>query len=162
MKTAKVAKRAAGRGARKPTVSAATMARLIREGKVPAHYAVAKADGDGAVNDWIELLPGWQSVRAGRVDAVVTRQAPNVHKAVKWHGLWYGIPGGGWFLAIASFKAHLKLVFFDGASLRPLPPTDLATKPQRALDVREADKLDEAQLAGWVKQASRLPGWGRA
>jgi len=71
-------------------------------------------------------------------------------------------PGQGWFLAVASFKAHLKLVFFDGASLTPVPPGPLATKPQRALDVREADKLDEAQLAGWVKQASQLPGWGRA
>ena len=72
------------------------------------------------------------------------------------------MPGQGWFLAIGSFKAHLKLVFFDGASLTPVPPSPLATKPQRTLDVREADKLDEAQLAGWVEQASQLPGWGKA
>jgi len=163
MKPPKVAKKTAGRrGARKPATSEATMARLIREGKVPAHYAAPKADGDGAVRAWIALLPGWQSARAGRLDAVVTRQVPNVHKAVKWHGLWYGMPGKGWFLAVGSFKAHLKLVFFDGASLTPLPPTTLATRPQRALDVREGDKLDETELAGWVKQASRLPGWGKA
>jgi len=72
------------------------------------------------------------------------------------------VPGQGWFLAIASFKAHLKLVFFDGAKLTPVPPVHLATKPQRALDVRERDTLDEAQLAGWVKQAGQWPGWGRA
>jgi hypothetical protein len=49
---------------------------------------------DGAVRAWIDLLPKWQTVRARRVDAVVTRQVPNVHKAVKWHGAWYGVPGG--------------------------------------------------------------------
>ncbi len=71
--------------ARKPTNAAAK--------ELPAHYAVPKADGDGAVQAWIDLLPDWQSARARRVDAVVTRQVPNVHKAVKWHGAWYGVPG---------------------------------------------------------------------
>ncbi len=129
---------------------------------LPAHYAVPKGEGDGPVQAWIDLLPDWQSARARRIDAVVTRQVPHVHKAIKWHGAWYGVPGQGWFLAFSSFKAHLKLVFFDGASLTPVPPTPLAAKPQRALDVREADELDEAQLADWVKQASQLPGWGNA
>ena len=92
----------------------------------------------------------------------MTRQVPNVHKAIKWHGAWYGVPSPGWFLAVFCFKAHLKLVFFDGASPTPVPPSPLATKPQRALDVPEADKLDEAQPAGWVKQASQLPGGGKA
>lgn len=168
-KSAKVAIRAAARRVAakppnrgKPTMTAAKMANLIREGKVPAHYAVAKSEGNGAVQAWIDLLPDWQSTRARRIDAVVTRQMPNAHKAVRWHGAWYGVPGQGWFLAIASFKAHLKLVFFDGASLTPVLPVHLATKPQRALDVREADELDEARLAGWVKQAGELPGWGEA
>lgn len=130
--------------------------------KMPAHYAVPKSEGDAAVQAWIDLLPDWQSERARRIDAVVTRQMPHVHKAVKWHGVWYGVPGKGWFLAFNSFKAHLKLVFFDGTSLVPVPPGPLATQPQRALDVREADPLDEARLAGWVKQAHALPGWGKA
>lgn len=128
----------------------------------PAHYAIPKSDGDAAVQAWIDLLPDWQSDRARRLDAVVTRRFPAVHKAVRWHGVWYGVPGRGWFLAVASFRRHLKLVFFDGASLRPALPVALATKPQRALDVREADGLDEARLDRWVGQASRLPGWGKA
>ena len=130
--------------------------------KPPAHYAVAKADGNAAVQAWIALLPDWQAARARRVDAVVTRRMPKVHKAVRWHGAWYGVPGRGWFLAVASFKAHLKLVFFDGASLEPTPPVRLAAKGQRALDVREDDALDERRLAGWVAQAGRMPGWGKA
>src|SRR4030095_2699293 len=143
----------AGSPGRSPTKTAAY--------KPPAHYAVPKSEGDRAVHAWIDLLPDWQPARARRVDAVVTRVVRDVHKAVKWHGIWYGVSGRGWFLAIASFKGHLKLVFLDGASLTPPPPVHLATKPQRALDVREKDTLDEARLAGWVRQASRLPGWGR-
>lgn len=146
---------------------AAAKSRMYKSGKSgayrpPPHYAVSKSDGDEPIQAWIDLLPGWQTARARRIDVVVTRQMPDVHKAVKWHGAWYGVPGRGWFLAVASFKAHLKLVFLDGTSLRPVPPVPLATKPQRALDVREADELDEARLAGWVEQASRLPGWGKA
>jgi hypothetical protein len=138
------------------------MSRLIRAGKVPPHYAVPKSEGDAAVQAWIDLLPEWQAARARRIDAIVTRAMPRVHQAVRWHGAWYGVPGGGWFLAIASFKTHLKLVFFDGASLTPAPPVALAARSQRALDLREADDLDEARLAGWVKQAAALPGWGKA
>jgi len=143
-------------------MTAAKMRELIRSGKVPPHYAVARSDGDHAVRAWIDLLPEWQSARARRVDAVVTRTLPAVRRAVRWHGAWYGIPGGGWFLAMASFKAHLKLVFFDGASLSPPPPVALAAKPRRALDIREGDALDEKRLAGWMRQARRLPGWGEA
>ena len=138
------------------------MRELIRAGKVPPHYAVAKSDGDAAVQAWIDLLPEWQSGRARRIDAVVTRAIPDVHKAVRWHGAWYGVPGGGWFLAVASFKAHLKLVFFDGGSLTPPPPVSLAARTERALDVREPDALDESRLERWVKQAGKLPGWGKA
>lgn len=111
---------------------------------------------------WIDLLPGWQADQARRVDAVVARVLPDVHKAVKWHRFWYGVPRQGWILAGFAFKAHVKLAFFDGASLVPLPPVHLATKPQRALDLREDAPLDELQLGDWVRQASLLPGWGKA
>ena len=101
---------------RRPTVrSSSRRPKKPAAYKPPAHYAVSKSDGDAAVQAWIDLLPDWQSVRARRVDPVVTRHVPKVHKAVRWHGVWYGVPERGWFLAMASFKAHLKLVFFDGA-----------------------------------------------
>jgi hypothetical protein len=128
----------------------------------PPHYAVPKSDGDGPVQAWIDLLPGWQPERARRIDAVVTREIPNLHKAVKWHAVWYGVPGQGWFLSIGSFKAHLKLIFLDGDHLVPKPPVFLKSRPNLALDLREKDVLDEAQLADWVRQASLLPGWGKA
>jgi hypothetical protein len=42
--------------------------------------------------------------------------------------------------------------------LRPVPPGESKHKEVRYLDIREDEQLDEAQLAGWVKQASQLPG----
>lgn len=128
----------------------------------PAHYAVPKSDGDSAVQQWIDLLPTWQAACMRRIDAIVVREIAGVHKAVRWHGVWYGVKGAGWILAAASLKAYLKLVFLDGASLTPIPPGALATKPQRALDVHECDALDEARFARWMRQARTLPGWGKA
>lgn len=130
---------------------------------MPAHYAVPKSDGDAAVQAWIDLLPaGWKQDRARLVDRIVSETFPQVHKAIKWHVVFYGIPGGGWMMAMAPFKAHIKLNFFDGASLDPQPPVAMATKPNRALDTREKDVFDEQQLADWIRQASQLPGWGKA
>ena len=141
------------------TVSPKTMARLIAEKKVPKHYAVPRSEGDDAVQAWIALLPDWQRKRAAQIDATVKRQMPEARKAIKWHVAMYGVPGRGWFMAMASFKAHLKLNFFDGEFLMPLPPVNVAAARQRALDIRDGDEFDDARLAGWVKQARMLPGW---
>ena len=54
----------------------------------------------------------------------------------------------------------MKVAFFRGASLRPVPPGESKDKNVRYLDIHEDDPIDEARLAAWVKQASRLPGWG--
>jgi hypothetical protein len=128
----------------------------------PAHKKVAKADGDAPVQAWIGLLPEWQAAVVRRVDAVVARSVPGLSKAIKWRSAMYGVPGGGWFLSIGSFKQHVKLVFFDGVRLKPVPPSAGTSPTMRALDVRDGDTLDETQVAAWVKQASQLPGWGSA
>jgi hypothetical protein len=61
---------------------------------------------------------------------------------------------------IAKADGHyIKVTFFRGRSLRPVPPGASKGKDTRYLDVREGDKLDEAQMATWVKQAAALPGW---
>lgn len=155
---AKAAKRARKKAAKRAPSKPTGQGKASR----PAHKKVAKAEGDGPVQDWIDLLPGWQAAKARRVDAIVSRTVPNAHKAIKWRSAMYGVPGGGWFLSVGSFKAHLKLVFFDGASLKPLPPSVGTSKTMRALDCREGDSLDETAVAAWVKQASQLPGWGNA
>jgi hypothetical protein len=151
------AKKTAKKVAKKPAKASSR-----RTSAKPAHKKVAKADGEAPVQAWMDLLPEWQSAVARRVDAIVTRTVPDLSKAIKWRSAMYGVPGSGWFLSIGSFKEHVKLVFFDGASLKPVPPSVGTSATMRALDVRDADKLDEKQVAAWVKQASRLPGWGNA
>jgi hypothetical protein len=120
--------------------------------------ALPKADGDAPVQAYIDALPDWQSDLASRIDAIIAREVPRVRRAIKWHNPVYGIEGQGWFAGIASFKHHLKVVFFRGSSLRPVPPGG-QQKDARYLDIREDDLLDAEQLATWVRQASAMPGW---
>ena len=82
-----------------------------------------------------------------------------MHKAVKWNSPFYGVEDqGGWFLSFHCFTKYVKVTFFRGTSLRPLPPGESKHKEVRYFDIREDAELDEVQLAAWVKQASQLPG----
>jgi hypothetical protein len=119
---------------------------------------IAKGYGDGPVQAYIAAIPGWKRDIGRRLDALVTRTIPNVSKAVKWNSPLYGMEGQGWFLSIHCFAKYVKVAFFRGTLLRPIPPGESKTKYTRYLDIHEDDTLDEAQLADWVKQASQLPG----
>ncbi len=120
---------------------------------------IAKADGDAPVQAYIAALPGWKRERAQRLDALIVRTLPDVAKAVKWNSPFYGVEGSGWFLSFHTFTRYLKVTFFQGAHLRPLPPGPSKDKHARHLDIHEDDELDEAQFAKWVKQAAKLPGY---
>ena len=119
---------------------------------------IAKAEGDAPVQAYIAAMPGWKREVGRRVDALIARTVPGVHKAVKWNSPFYGVEGQGWFLNFHCFTRYIKLAFFRGTSLRPLPPGESRHKEVRYLDIHEDDQLDEAQLAAWVQQASQLPG----
>ena len=119
---------------------------------------IAKAYGDAPVQAYIAAMPGWKRDVGRRLDALIMRIVPGVRKAVKWNSPFYGMEGEGWFLSFHCFTRYVKVAFFRGASLRPLPPGDSKSKNTRYLDIHEDDALDEAQLAAWVKQASQLPG----
>ena len=119
---------------------------------------IPKADGDAAVQAYIAAMPGWKSDVGRRLDGLIGRTVPGVHKAVKWNSPLYGLEGQGWFLGVHCFTKYVKVAFFRGASLRPVPPGGSRQKEVRYLDIHENDQLDEAQLAAWVKQASQLPG----
>jgi hypothetical protein len=123
---------------------------------------IAKADGDAPVQAYIAAIPGWKRDVAREVDALIARTVPAVHKAVKWNSPFYGIEGQGWFLSFHCFTNYVKLTFFRGTSLRPMPPGESKQKDVRYLDIRENDAIDERQLADWIAQASRLPGWGKS
>ncbi len=119
---------------------------------------IAKGDGDAPVQAYIAAMPGWKSGVGRRLDALIVRTVPGVHKAVKWNSPFYGVEDQGWFLSYHCFTKYVKVAFFRGISLSPVPPGPSKHKDVRYLDIREDDQLDEAQLAAWVKQASQLPG----
>jgi hypothetical protein len=119
---------------------------------------IAKGYGDVPVQAYIAAMPGWKSDVGRRLDALIVRTVPGVHKAVKWNTPLYGIEGQGWFLSFHCFTKYIKVAFFRGASLRPIPPGESKQKEVRYLDIHEDDQFDETRLDDWVKQASQLPG----
>jgi hypothetical protein len=120
---------------------------------------IAMADGDAPVQAYIAAMPGWKRDVGKRIDVLIVRTLPHVRKAVKWNSPFYGVEGQGWFLGFHVFTRYVKVTFFYGASLRPLPPGASKDKNTRYLDIHEDDELDEAQFADWIKQAAALPGF---
>jgi hypothetical protein len=120
---------------------------------------IAKADGDAPVQAYIAAMPGWKSDAGRRLDALIVRTVPGVRKAVKWNSPFYGIEGQGWFLGIHCFTKYIKVAFFRGATLRPVPPVESKDKHTRYFHIHEHDQLDEALVTSWIRQASELPGW---
>jgi len=164
-KSAKVAKKAAAKRvaakAAKPRKTAPkSQSRKVAKSALLAggNPQIAKADGDAPVQAYIAAMPGWKRDVGRRLDALIVRTVPGVRKAVKWNSPFYGIEGQGWFLSLHCFTNYVKVAFFRGASLRPLPPVASKHKDVRYLDIHEDNQFDEAQLAAWVKQASQLPG----
>jgi hypothetical protein len=146
-KPAKVAKKAAARRvAAKPALLAG------------GNPQIAKAYGDAPVQAYIATMPGWKRDVGRRLDALIVRTVPGVRKAVKWNSPFYGVEDQVWFLSFHCFTKYVKVAFFRGASLRPLPPGESKHRDVRYLDIHEDDRLDEAQFAAWVTQASQLPG----
>ncbi len=123
---------------------------------------IAKADGDEPVQAYIAAMPGWKSDAGRELDAIITRALPSVKKAVRWNSPFYGIEGEGWFLSLHCLTKYIKVAFFQGASLDPIPPVASKDKNARYFHIYQGDALDEAQIRKWVKQASKLPGWGKA
>lgn len=117
------------------------------------------ADGDAPVQAYIAAMPGWKSDVGRRLDALITRTVPGVQKAVKWNSPFYGIEGRGWFLDFHTFTNYVKVAFFRGTSLTPLPPGASKHPEVRYLDLHEDEEIDEPLVASWIQQASELPGW---
>ena len=151
-KSQKPAKRAKST-ARKP--AAKTAKPILLSGGNPQ---IAKAYGDAPVQAYIAAMPGWKSEVGRRLDALITRTVPGVSKAVKWNSPFYGLEGQGWFIGIHCFTKYVKVAFFRGVSLKPIPAGASRHKHVRYLDIGEGDELDETQFINWVRQASRLPG----
>jgi hypothetical protein len=119
---------------------------------------IAKGYGDAPVQAYLAAMPGWKGDVGRRLDALIVRTVPGVRKAVKWNTPLYGMEDNAWFLSFHCFTRYVKVAFFRGALLRPVPPGPSKTKSTRYLDIHEDDQIDDAQLVDWIKQASKLPG----
>ena len=120
---------------------------------------IAKGEGDAPVQAYIAAMPGWKSHVGRRLDELIVRTVPGVRKAVKWNSPFYGAEGQeGWFLNLHCYTRYVKVAFFRGTSLSPVPPGESKHKEVRYLDIHEGDELDEVQLTDWVRQASQMPG----
>ena len=120
---------------------------------------IAKADGPAPVRAYIAAMPGWKRAVGKRLDALIVRTVPRVKKAVKWNSPFYGIEGRGFFMQFYVFTRYVKVTFFRGTSLLPVPPGLSKHKEVRYFDIYENDEIDEEQMTSWVKQAAALPGW---
>ena len=120
---------------------------------------IPKGDGDAPVQAYIAAMPGWKSEAGRRLDELITRDVPAVRKAVKWNSPFYGVDGLGWFISFHCFTRYVKVTFFNGVSLDPLPPVSSKDPKTRYLHIHEDEAVDEKQLVSWIKQASGLPGW---
>ena len=120
---------------------------------------IAKADGDAPVQAYIAAMPGWKSDVGRRLDALIVSTVPGVSKAVKWNSPFYGLEGQGWFVTFHCFTKYVKVAFFRGASLDPLPPVKSKSGDTRYLHVHEGDELDVELLRSWIRQAAKLSGW---
>jgi hypothetical protein len=159
-KTKKSVKKSSKKAAKKPATKRVAEKRVLLSGGNPQ---IAKGYGDAPVQAYIAALPGWKRDIGRRLDAIIVRTVPGVRKAVKWNTPFYGVAGddedaGGWFLAFHCLMKYIKVAFFRGTSLSPLPPGESKQKEVRYLHIHEDDQLDEAQFASWVKQASQLSG----
>ncbi len=119
---------------------------------------VSKADGDAPVQAYIAAMPGWKRALGERLDELIERTVPGVKKGIRWNSPFYGIEGKGWFVAFHTFTGFVKVTFFEGTSLQPVPPGGTG-KEGRWINVHE-DDLDEVQMVSWLRQAAELPGWG--
>jgi hypothetical protein len=153
--------------ATKTPATAAARKRPAKSGASPALLAgdnpqIPKGYGDAPVQAYIAAIPGWKRETARRIDALIVRAVPDVTKAVKWNSPLYGAPGaenaGTWFISMHCFTRYVKVAFFHGAKLRPVPPVASKQEDVRYLHIHEHDEIDEAQFVEWVKQASVLPG----
>lgn len=120
---------------------------------------IAKGDGDAPVKAYIAALPGWKKSVVRELDALIVKTIPGVKKAVKWNSPFYGVEGNGYVIGVHCMTNYVKVAFFNGTSLDPMPPVESKQKHVRYLHLSPTEPMDAKAVARWVKQASKIPGW---
>ena len=120
---------------------------------------VPKGDGDGPVQTYLDAMPGWKQPIGRRLDALITANVSSLRKGVRWNSPFYGSEGRGWFLSFHCFTNYVKVTFFDGSALDPMPPVASKDPSARYVHLTEDEELDDELLVRWITQAAALPGW---
>src|SRR5688500_5957577 len=132
------AKKAARKASSKPAAKRATKAagsrpRLLSGG----NPQIPNGEGDAPVRAYTAAIPGWKRVIGERLDKLIARAVPGVRKAVKWNSPFYGTPRAeGWFLSFHCFDRYIKVTFFRGQSLHPVPPEASKMEDTRYVHLR--------------------------
>lgn len=119
---------------------------------------IPKGYGEAPVQAWLAAVPGWKRGVCVGLDALITATLPQVCKAVKWNSPLYGMAQGEWFLGMHCMTRYVKVSFFRGTLLVPVPPGPSKQAEVRYLDIHEQPGFDAGQMADWIAQAARLPG----
>ncbi len=119
---------------------------------------IPKGDGNEPVQAYINAMPEWKSGVGKKLDRLIVKNVPDVVKAVRWNQPFYGLEGQGQFMSFSCCTKYIKVAFFMGRSLEPMPPVESKHKDVRYFHIFEDDALDEKQLTSWIKQAAKLEG----
>lgn len=119
---------------------------------------IPKGDGDAPVQAYIAAMPGWKRGVGRHLETLIVRTVPNVRKAVRWNTPFFGIEERGWFLAFDCTTKYVKVCFFRGSALRPVPPVASKSPEVRYFHIHEDDPIDDKELTSWIRQAAKLPG----
>jgi len=160
-KTGKTSRPTVRKPARR-TAARGKAATTLPESMITGKASPAKAaDGDKPVFAYIASLPQPQRGIAEGIDALAAKTLPGLQRSVKWGMAYYGV-GDGWCFCCGGFAGHVKLMFVNGAALRPVPPvTPVAMgKATRGVELTSEDEIDKRQIAAWMKQVAAVPGVG--
>ena len=154
--------KSAGRKLTKRTAAPSKVSTPLPDSMVTGKASSAKAAvGDKPVFAYIASLPQPQRGIAERVDALAAQTLPGLQRSVKWGMSYYGV-GDGWSFCCGGFAGHVKLMFINGAALKPVPPvTPVAMgKSTRGVELKSVGEIDERQIAAWMQQVAAVPGVG--
>ncbi|MGL6074663.1 MAG: DUF1801 domain-containing protein [Fimbriiglobus sp.] len=119
---------------------------------------IAKGDGEATVEAYLAAMPGWKQGVGRKLDSLIVAAIPDVKKAVRWNTPFYGLEGEGWFVAFHCITKYIKVSFFRGTSMTPVPPVESKQAEVRYFHIYETDEIDEELFTSWIRQAASLPG----
>jgi hypothetical protein len=116
------------------------------------------SDSHADIDDWIRRVMPDLNPLVTYLDETIRTTIPGLQYAVKWKKAYYGLPKLGWIIEMVAYDVSVNLVFHGGAALDPPPPLG-TTGETRYVKVTSLEEAKRPEMAKWIKQAARVPGW---